>query len=235
MTPANDARLRRLLLGQERFLEEVHGILAEEQQKDDILRAVIRGIPRSGINRIARLDPERIFSVDSIRRLCIRYDLRFLDAHRFKGDLPSHALYELRRLEARSAAPLVGFKVMAPAPRFRLCDSDADPLLFVPVGETHYYLVHKWGRDLTPMRAVLAWPKRGPLQLGATVVLAATLIALLLPNGWFGVDPAEPWANGQRVLVGVWSALFLAGCTAFGWMTFFGQFSSQAWNSRHFN
>lgn len=235
MSTANDARLQRLLLGQERFLEEVHGILAEEQKKDDVLRAVIRGTPRNGSNRIQRLDPDRVFALSSIRCLCVRYDLRFLDAERYKGELPPRALYELRRLEARAAAPLIGFKVLAPARRFQLCDSDADPMLFVPVGGEHYYLVHKWGRDLSPLRAVTAWPKRSPWHLAVTVLFAALVLALALPNTWIGAAADAPWLNGQRFLMGVWSALFLAGCTAFGWMTFFGQFSSQAWNSRHFN
>ncbi len=70
MIHANDERLQRLLMGQERFLQEVHGILEEEQKKDDVLRAVVRSGPHvDGINRIARLDPERVFHVASIRRL----------------------------------------------------------------------------------------------------------------------------------------------------------------------
>ncbi|MFT3885221.1 MAG: hypothetical protein QM724_07265 [Flavobacteriales bacterium] len=235
MRPADDARLQRLLLGQERFLEEVRGILAEEQKKDDVLRAVVRGTPRKSANRIHRLDPGRVFSVAAIRRLCIRYDLRFLDAGRYKGELPSRALYELRRLEARAAAPLVGFKVMAPARCFQLCDPDADPLLFVPVGAEHYYLVHKWGSDLSPWRALFAWPKRGPLQLACTVLMAAVLLALMMPNAWIGASAAAPWWNAHRLLMFVWGTLFLAGCTSFAWMTFFGQFSTQCWNSRYFS
>ena len=168
MIRANDERLQRILLGQLQVVEEVHGILEEEEKKDDVLRAVVLSSRGHHINHIARLDPERVFREDAIRRMCIKHRLRFLDAGLFKGSLPPRALFELRRLEARSDGPLGGFKVMAPAARFRLCDSDADPLLFVPVGTDHFYLVHKWGNDLSPMRTLRAWPLRGPLQLVLT-------------------------------------------------------------------
>ncbi len=62
--------------------------------------------------------------------------------------------------------PLRGFKVMAPAARFKLCDSDADPLLFVPVGKDHYYLVHKWGGDLRWHRALLTLAAARPAPAG---------------------------------------------------------------------
>ena len=38
---------------------------------------------------------------------------------------------------------------MAPSALFRLEKTD-DPLLFVPLGNNYYYLVHKWGNDLHP-------------------------------------------------------------------------------------
>lgn len=235
MIHANDERLQRLLMGQERLLQEVHGILEEEQRKDDLLRAVVRSTTRTGVNRIARLDPDRIFHVDTIRRLCIRYRLRFLDARRYKGDLPPRALYELRRLEARASAPLCGFKVMAPARRFQLCDSDADPLLFVPVGRHHYYLVHKWGRDLGPLRAVAAWPLRGWPQLAAVVFVLAALAAALLPTSVLTNVPDAGWWGLHRLLALLWTTMVAASFTVFGWFAFFGQFSQDAWNSRHFN
>src|SRR5688572_11098779 len=172
MISANDERLQRILLGQERLMQEVHGILHEEQHKDDILRAVVLSSRKQAINRIARMDPDRVYHVDSIRAMCVKYKLRFLDAGRFKGTIPPRAIYELRRLEARAEGHLQGFKVMAPAERFRLCESDADPLLFLPVGNDHYYLIHKWGKDLSWWRAIWAWPQRGLEQLAITVLMA---------------------------------------------------------------
>ena len=46
---------------------------------------------------------------------------------------------------------------MAPSVLFRLEKKD-DPLLFVPLGNEYYYLIHKWGNDLHPFRKALMWP-----------------------------------------------------------------------------
>ncbi len=235
MIRANDERLRRLLLGQQQVLQEVYDVLEAEQKKDDVLAAVVLTSRGDGINRIARLDPERVFTLEAIRRLCITYRLRFLDAARFKGPLPPRALYELRRLEVRSDAPLKGFKVMAPTERFTLCDSDADPMLFVAVGPKHYYLVHKWGADVSHWRAIRAWPWRGPSQLAISVFLLAIAAAAIMPNRIIGADPAWPWWGAHRVLALLWTSMVFASFTVFGWFAFFGNFSKQAWNDHHFN
>ncbi|MBL8001108.1 MAG: hypothetical protein JNL05_04020 [Flavobacteriales bacterium] len=232
---ANNERLERILLGQELLLEEVHDILEREQKRDDILRAVVLSSKGHRVNIIDRIDPERVFHVDSIRDLCVKYRLRFLDAGRFRGDLPPQAIHHLRRLEDRASAPLRGFRIMAPADRFRLCDADADPLLFVPVGPSHYYLVHRWGRDMSPVRAVMAWPFRSPATLGACVFALAFLAAMLAPNIIITTDPDAGWWGGHRLLFLFWSAMVLASFTVFSWFAFHGRFSRDCWNSNTFN
>src|SRR6187551_291762 len=103
MIRANDERMRQLLIGQQQVLQEVNEVLDAEQKKDDVLSAVVLSSKGDYINHIQRLDPDRVFSEEDIRKLCVTYRLRFLDAGRFKGPLPPRALYELRRLELRAA------------------------------------------------------------------------------------------------------------------------------------
>jgi len=232
---ANNERLERILLGQAQLIGEVNDLLEQEQKHDDILRASVLSSKGHRENRIERLDPERVFHVDAIKDLCVKYRLRFLEAGRFKGDLPVRAIYELRRLEHRSEEPLRGFMIMAPASRFTLCDADADPLLFVPVGRSHYYLVHRWGGDLSPWRAVWAWPFRSPMTLGACVFALAVVAAMLAPNVIITTDPAVGWWGAHRILFLFWSAMVLASFTVFSWFAFHGRFSREAWNSRTFN
>lgn len=235
MLSANEERLRAILMGQEQVLQEVQAILSEEQVHDDVLRAAVLSSKGHRINRIKRLDPARVFHVEVIRALCIRYRLRFLDGSRFKGAIPGQAIVELRRLEARSMEPLRGFKVMAPAARFRMCDGDADPLLFVAVGSEHYYLVHRWGADLNPLRAWFFWPLRGPVQAVAFLAAFALVAAAALPNVAVGADPSAPWWGGHRLLAVLWTVMLTAGAASFGWFAFFGKFSSRAWNDARFN
>ena len=219
-------------------MQEVHGILHDEQHKDDILRAVVLSSRKPAINRIARMDPDRVFHVDSIRAMCVKYKLRFLDAGRFKGSIPPRAIYELRRLEARAEGHLQGFKVMAPAERFRLCESDADPLLFLPVGNDHYYLVHKWGKDLSWWRAIWAWPQRGLEQLAITVLVLGLALGALFPMPWIEwYTKAEQtgWATKERFGMMVIMSLLLAAITAFSWFTFGGTFSRFVWRNHKFD
>ncbi len=235
MISANDERLRQLLLGQQQALQEAHEVLDAEQRKDDVLSTGVLNSKGDHVNRIERLDPDRVFSEEAIRRICINYRLRFLDAGRFKGPLPPKALYELRCLELRSAVPLKGFKVMAPISRFRLCDSNADPFLFVAVGPKHYYLVHRWGNHVSPWRSVIAWPWRGPVELGVSILLLAVIAAAALPNRMIGADPLISWWGVHRVLALVWTTVVFASATVFAWFAFYGKFSRQAWRDHRSN
>jgi hypothetical protein len=231
MIRANDDQLRKLLLGQQQLVQEVADILGDEQKKDDVLSAVVLSSHGEHVNRIARLDPDRVFSEKDLRRICVIYRLRFLDAGCFKGKLPPKALYELRRLDARSKDPLKGFKILAPAVRFRRSGSAADPMLFVSVGPSLYYLVYKWGKNLSPWRALSVWPLRSAWNLGATVLLLAVLISLFLPNQLVGYT-GTAWWGGHRLLALLWSSMVLASVVAFTWFTFFGRFSPEVWKEK---
>ena len=232
---SNNEQLEKLLLGQEAFLGSVKGILEEEHSHDAILNAVVLTSANARINRITDLDPTRIFHVHDIERLCVKYRLRFLDGRWFKGALPPQVFYELRRLEERSRQPLAGFKVLAPARRFKLCDCDADPLLFIRIGEREYYLVHQWGGSLSRWRSVLNWPFRTVRHLIASVFLLAVLLSVLMPNELIVADPQAAWWGAHRVLFLFWSTMVCASFTVFGWFAFFGRFSAEAWRSHHFN
>jgi hypothetical protein len=138
-------------------------------------------------------------------------------------------MHGIRTLERRAAEPLTSFKIMAPAERFKLCDSEVDPLLFVPVGNDRYYLVHKWGNDLSAWRIVLGWPSRAPVNLALTVTMLAALISMVMPGTLL-----EGWGV-HRFLFFMWCTMVLFSFTVFGWFAFFGQFSVHSWNSRFFN
>ncbi|MBL0043419.1 MAG: hypothetical protein IPP33_03065 [Flavobacteriales bacterium] len=60
------------------------------------------------------------------------------------------------------------------------------------------------------------------------VAIAAVGLSVLLPNQAVG-SLATDWWGGQRFLALLWSAMVLASVTAFGWLTFRGQFSKDVW------
>lgn len=225
----------RSLRGSTAFLEAVKGILEEEQKTDDVLRAMVLSSRGDRPNSIKGLDLDRVHHEDAIRNVCIKYRLRFLEGGLFKGGIPLQAVHELRLLEARAAAPLSGFRIMAPSSHFRLCDAEGDPLLFVPLGNGLYYLVHQWGGDLAWHRALLNWPVRTAYHLAATVLLMALMIAAVAPFEFVNAPGTSGYWTGGRTLFFFWTAMVLMGFTAFGWMAFFGKFSADAWKSKHFN
>lgn len=229
MTRANEDPLSDLFLGQQQVLQEVHGILEEEQKKDDLTSAIVLGSKGSRINRIERLDPDRIWSQRAIALFCATFRYRFLDAGLFKGSLPPRAHYELRRLEMRAQAPLRGFKVMAPAARFITPGRSKDAILFVQVGERQYYLVHQWGEAPGLFRALVMWPLRGPRQLFLTALFLAVQGALLLPDR-FIVDEPQMWWGWHRLVAFWWSMMAFGSLAGVCWAYLFDRFSQEAWN-----
>lgn len=230
MNPSTEQeRLQRILRGQVEFMDQIHGLMALEQKRDDIIRAVVLSSSKERIVKIEVQDADRVFHLSTIKALCVKYRLRFLDAGLFKGEIPSQAIFGIRELERRTSGPIMSYKIMAPAERFKLCDSEVDPLLFVPIGNDNYYLVHKWGKDISWTREIRGWSFRTPIHLGISVLIVAALITVVFPGEILG-----QW-GAHRLFLFVWTSMVLLSFTVFGWFAFFGQFSSHAWNSRYFN
>lgn len=228
-------RLERVLRGQHQLMDQVHNWLQEEEKHDDILRAVVLSSNKQDTVDPARLDPQRIYHSDAIKALCIKYRLRFLDAGLFKGDIPDQAVVAIRDLERRVGEPVTSYKMMAPSARFKLCDSEVDPLLFVPVGNDRYYLVHKWGNDLGWQRVLSGWAFRTPAHLAASVLMLSVVLTALVPAHLITSNPDVGFWGGHRVLFFFWISTVCTSFTVFAWFAFFGQFSDRSWNSKYFN
>ena len=140
------------------------------------------------------LETDRIYHVQQIKKICIDYRLRFLDSKYFKGKIPQEAISKIKHLEKQHDIKIGGFKIVAPSKLFKLEDKD-DPLLFVPIGNDYFYLIHKWGDDLHPLRKLLVWPFKNIVNLTAVVVLISYLTTMLVPNGLFSKTntTAEFW------------------------------------------
>jgi hypothetical protein len=137
-----------------------------------------------------RLESHKIYHLDQIREVCIQYRLRFLDIKYFKNDLPESAHQAIQDIETNHGTVLADFKVMAPSVLFRLERKD-DPLLFVPMGNNYYYLVHKWGNDLHPLRKLLMWPFKNIWNLLLTVLAVSWVATEMTPMGLFTKTPNQ--------------------------------------------
>jgi hypothetical protein len=176
------------------------------------------------------LETSRIYHLDQIRAICIDYRLRFLDLTYFKPQLPEEAKSAISDLEDAHETRVEGMKILAPSRLFKLEDKD-DPLLFVPMGNNYFYLIHKWGNDLHPLRRILVWPFKNVVNLTLCVLLFSYLLTLLVPNGLFSRNDsaAEFWIIFFFMFKSVAAIVIYYGF-AMG-----KNFNPAIWNSKYFN
>lgn len=162
--------------------------LSTEKSKDKVLleqvNALIRLPSTNNTFNIDCLETDKIYHIKTIKNICIDYRLRFLDLKYFKNDLPPEAFDKIAQLEAEQNTQLTGFKIMAPSKLFRLKNTD-DPLLFVPLGNDYFYLIHQWGDDLHPFRKALMWPFKNIWNLIILILGISWVATLLTPMAIF--------------------------------------------------
>jgi len=104
-------------------------------------------------------------------------------------------------------------------------------LLFAPIGNGYYYLIHKWGNDLHPLRKILMWPFKNIVNLGLLVFAISYLVTLCIPEGLFsrGNSTSEFWIVYFFVFKGIAAVVLFYGF-ALG-----KNFNPAIWNSKYFN
>ena len=135
-----------------------------------------------------KLDPKKIFHIQDIKKVCIDYRLRFLDSSFYKGKVPNIALNKIDLLQKEHQTRLNNFKIMGPSSIFQLEKKD-DPLLFVPLGNSYFYLVHKWGNDLHPFRKIMMWSFKSIWNLLLSLLGLSWIATELTPMGLFTKNP----------------------------------------------
>jgi hypothetical protein len=174
------------------------------------------------------LDLDKIFHIDSIKKLCINYRLRFLDTHLFKGEYPKELYSIIPNLENDHKIQLKDFKIMAPSKLFRLKTKE-DPLLFVPIGNGYYYLVHKWGEDLKSYRKILVWPFKNINTLIFTSIILS-LLSTAIGSAFF-----NDFSDTQLLVI------FIFNIKTFVFVTFYllfmmrKNFNESIWKSKYKN
>jgi len=230
----NKERTRRLKKVQDETLQAFIEILERDDRLDEQISANILGSTGEGnpVLDVDQLSADRIYSIDDIKAICVRYLLRFLDAKYFKGEVPTEAISKVKRLQKDFNVELDGYKIVAPAELFNLKEKDKDPLLLVPVGKTHYYLIHRWGGELNPMRRILSWPLQTFGNMVKSVFGLAFAIAMLMPHNVMVTDP-EMASWPIRGILFFWLLIAFSAMSAFFTLAMEKNFNDQEWNSRY--
>lgn len=129
------------------------------------------------LERLSTLPKDRVFHKTQIKSLCEKYSLRFLPTYRYKGEFPEDldvAIYQAEQNVGKLYES--GCYVAAPKSSFELEEKPKDPLLFFSLGDDYYYLIHKWGKDLSIFRRLV-----GLWNMNRFAILST----LFLSIGWF--------------------------------------------------
>ena len=225
-------RVRNKQITETDLLSEVEQILNEVDKKDALIMDELHNGADKTTNafNFELLESHRIYHIEHIKNICIDYRLRFLDSKYFKAELPYEAISEIKSLQKTHGTTLEGFKIIAPSKLFKLQNAD-DPLLFAPIGNGYYYLVHKWGNDLNPFRKLMMLPFKNFENLVLFTLLVSFLATLVVPNGLFSnnMGAAEFWMIFFFMFKSVAAVVIYYGFAA-------GKnFNSAIWNSKYFN
>ncbi|SDR65862.1 hypothetical protein [Gramella sp. MAR_2010_147] len=214
------------------ILKEVNSILTNSKIKDENIRKELEKGKSTTENNFEPdlLKSHKIFHLDDIYKICVNYRLRFLDSKFFKSEIPYEALIEIKQLERDHHTKLRGFKIIAPSKLFKLENAD-DPLLFAPIGNDYYYLVHKWGNDLHPFRKLLMWPFKTLENFVVLLLATSFLTALFIPEGLF--TPRQ--SATQFFMIFFFIFKWFAGLSIFYGFKMGKNFSTEIWNSKFYN
>lgn len=226
--------LRRKEMKEQAILEEVKKVLQGNlEPEEEILKRISEGDSEGNDSNdfnFDLLESGRIFHLSQIKKICIDYRLRFLNTRFFKGDLPQEAISAVQELEVKHKVKFRGFKMVAPAKYFRLENAD-DPMLFAPLGNNYYYLIHKWGTDMHPLRKLLMWPLRNLENLLIFIFFFSFLFTFGIREVFF----SRFRETSEFLVLFMYSFKSVIALTFFYGISLGKNFSSGNWNSKFYN
>ena len=158
----------------------VKNIWSNHDSKKDQVRLSLDKKNNDKYNQLKfdKMESKNIFHKDTIKKICVRYRLRFLDSNLFKGEYPKNITRIITDLESKHDTSLSNFKIMAPSKLFKIKSPD-DPILFVPIGNDYFYLVHKWGKEFNKLRKLMVLPFKNIDNLTIFSILVSIFFALV--------------------------------------------------------
>ncbi len=172
---------------QDKLLQEVKDILDNDAK----------------INNIFTQEPHLILSETSIKKICLKYRMRFLDISFFKGNIPESALKKLETIREKYDLGLEDLKIIAPGELFNLEPREKDPILLARLTDGHYLFIDKWGNDFNLLRVIKSFPLRNIYTMVACLGVLSLTIAYL-----FSAGITVRW---DQFLFG-WLTLWIAAC-----------------------
>jgi hypothetical protein len=217
------------------LLEEAKEALENAARTDaDIVSRLHSGNENEkGNEELKPEDVNRVFTLDQIKKICITYRLRFLDSKYFKSDYPNEAVQQIAAFEKRYETKVKRFKIIAPDKAFDLQECNKDPLLFAQLDNNRFYLIHKWGNDLSWYRKFLYFPARTIYTYFFFMLAVAAVFAFITPFDWFQVKEDNIMYMRMWFTIHCFIGIFFMGI--FLGATMQTSFSDMNWKSKYVN
>ena len=220
------------------YIDDIYAQIYEENQAEESItdNLIKSKYPLKNIN-LNILDTDCIFDIKEIKKIAIKYRLRLLPTKFFNNKVPKEAVLKIKHLNRKNNENIKEFIILAPSKAFNLEDENADPLLFIRLSASKYYLVHQWGNDLSWYNKLSSLPLRNFASIVISVGIIAAIVALLTPT-WIILNSAEidmGYWGYHRLAWFFYSYILLASMTT---LICFSQNiypSDYQWNRKTFN
>lgn len=215
------------------LMEDVKRILFKDLYSDKKILDNIQSYNKSyEILDEEGLDPNRIFSLEEIKNIAIKYRLRFLDSPIYKGSIPSEALNEIKEISEIQGKDLRAFKILASISFFKgKAKNDADAILFTVTNLGNYYLLFRWGHSTPWHRWISSYPLRDFEKMFALILGITLLLSLCFPTAWITMDRDAEYFSMYRIATFFHMLIFDSAIAAFVLFGFYSNFSASQWNN----
>ena len=212
-------------------MEEVSAIFSENETERKRIATNLKKKAAIKPNELQfnLLETNKIFHVEQIKTICIDYRLRFLDSSLYKNSIPEEAISEIRIIEKNHNTILEGFKIVAPSKAFHLLNYD-DPLLFVSIGNEYYYLIHKWGKEIHPLRKLLVLPIKNLWNFTLATIIASIIVTLFVPEN--NLSKSVPLAS---IIIFLFAFKSIFAVFAYYFFMMGKNFNEEIWPRKYYN
>ena len=178
-----------------------------------------------------------VYDLKSIKSIAVKYRLRFLPTKYFKNEIPQEAIFKTKSLEKKNNTSIKNFHILAPATSFDLEDVNKDPLLFAPLKNGKYLLIHQWGTDLAWYKKLSALPFRSLESILISIGFVALFLSLITPT-WLILNSAEidmGYFGYHRIAWFLYAYILISSITTFICFSQNIYPSEYQWNKKTYN
>jgi hypothetical protein len=177
------------------------------------------------------VDARNLFTPQQIKKICIKYRLRFLPSQHYSGDIPYEALLKIKNLNKEFRKEIKHFKILSADSFFTDSNSNQQSLLFAQTLQGNYYLLHTWGLSYNRSRLIKYFPARSFETLLSIFLFLSVVETALLPNSLLSTDIHAGYFSMYRVAALFHLLILQCGLGVLYLMAAHFTFSANNWDS----